>query len=263
MIHLISAANRHLYTAQIRAMHAERKRQFVDARGWRLAVRDGGEYDQFDDDEAIYLLGFDTAGDISVAARLRSTLSGGVIADIFPHLVLAEEPPIRAADTFECTRYFTTGHNRGQRGFEARSRLHISLIEAVQGLGGRRLIGLADLDLLTHLRRFSGLRLRPLGLPAPYDEGGVTIAFEIGVGCDDLQQARTTLQIAHRQLFIAPDWLPAGVDVLALERSTSVILAAPERQRRDLSDRVTRLAADIVYLPDVAGFMANLAEGGR
>ncbi len=161
MIHLMTAANRHLYPLQAQAMHAERKRQFVDGRGWRLPVRDGGEYDQFDDDEAVHLVGFDAGGDISVSARLRSTLSGGVIPDIFPHLVLDPDPPIRAADTFECTRYFTTGHNRGLRGFEARSRLHIALIEAIQGFRGRRLIGLADLDLLTHLRRFSGLRLRP------------------------------------------------------------------------------------------------------
>jgi acyl-homoserine lactone synthase len=259
MIHLITVANRHLYEAQLRAMHAERKRQFVDARGWRLPVRDGGEYDQFDDEKAVYLLGFDMAGEISVAARLRPTLSGGVIPDIFPHLILDAEASIRAADIFECTRYFTTGRHRGLRGFEARSRLHIALIEAVQDLNGQRLIGLVDLDLLTHLRRFSGLRLRPLGLPAPYDEGGVTIAFEIGVTSQDLEHARKVLQIAHRQLFVAPNWLPAGVDVLAIERSTSVLLAAPEPQRRDLTDRAARVAADIVYQPDIAALMAGLS----
>ncbi len=70
------------------------------------------------------------------------------------------------------------------------------------------------------------------------------------------------LQIRHRQLFVAPDWLPADVDVLAIERATSVILAAPEGSRRDLSDRAARLAADIVYQPDVAAFVAHLAAEG-
>jgi acyl-homoserine lactone synthase len=259
MIHLITAANRHLYAAALQAMHVERRRIFVDGRGWKLPVRDGGEYDQFDDDEALYLVGFDRDGELCVSARLRPTLSGGVIPDVFPHLVLDGGESVRAADTFECTRYFTTGPSRKLRGFEARSKLHISLIEAVRDLGGQRLIGLADLDLLTHLRRFSGLRLRPLGLPAPYDEGGVTIAFEIGVASQDLDYARAMLQIPHRQLFVAPDWLPTGVDVLALERSTRVLLAAPAVQRRDLCDQVSRLAADIVYQPDVSAFIANLA----
>ncbi|MGC1301716.1 MAG: acyl-homoserine-lactone synthase [Caulobacteraceae bacterium] len=259
MIHLVTAANRHLYEPQLQAMHAERKRQFVDGRGWNLPVRDGGEYDQFDDADAVYLIGFDSGGQISVSARIRPTLSGGVIADVFPHLVLEAEQPIRAAGAYECTRYFTTGHHRGLRGFEARSRLHIALIETVRHLNGRRLLGLVDLDLMTHLRRFSGLRLRPIGLPAAYDEGGVTIAFEIGVCANDLAHAQTVLQIRHRQLFIAPEWLPSNVDVLAIERATSVVLAAPDTDRRAFSDRVARLAEAIVYHPDVEALMANMA----
>jgi len=259
VIHLVTASNRHLYEPQLRAMHAERKRQFIDGRGWRLQVRDGGEYDRYDDAQALYLIGFDASGDLSVSIRLRPTLTGGVIDDVFPHLVANTEQPLRVADTWECTRYFTTSRHRGVRGFEARSRLHVALIETCRDLGGRRLVGLVDLDLLTHLRRFSGLRLRPIGMPAAYDEGGVTIAFEIGTTSADLERTRKTLQIHHRQLFIAPDWLPTGVDVLAIERATSVILAASDADRCMVNDTVRQAAAGIVYQPDVTTLMAEMA----
>ena len=85
--------------------------------------------------------------------------------------------PIRTAGTFECTRYFTSRHARGRPGFGTRSKLRVAMLELVQDLDGKRLLGFVDLPLLTHLRRFSGLRIHPVGFPTPY-EGGVTIAFE-------------------------------------------------------------------------------------
>lgn len=259
MIHLVTLNNRHLYHAELLAMHRERKRHFIDGRGWRLQERNGGEYDRYDDDDACYLVGFDRAGQVAVSARLRPTANGGVILDAFPHLVAATERPIGLRGTFECTRYFTSSNLRGIRGFEARSKIHISLIEAMMDFAGDRLIGLADLDLLTHLRRFSGLRLRPLGLPAPYGEDGTVIGFEIGVTPDDLEHAKRVLQIGDRQLFIAPTWLPLGSDMMAIEHAVAVVLAAPEGKRRRLRERVARVAADIVYQPDVKAVMAGVA----
>jgi N-acyl-L-homoserine lactone synthetase len=258
MIHLVTTENRRLYEEALTNMHLERKRHFVDGRGWSLDVRDGGEYDAYDDEQANYLIGFDAAGLVSVSARLRPTATGGVIADVFPQLLAPRERPIQSGRTFECTRYFTSANRRGIRGFEARSKLHIAMVEAMQDLGADRLVGLADLELLTHLRRFSGLRLRPIGLPCPYDDGGTVIAFEIGIGPDDLAHAKRVLQIGHRQLFIAPPWLPPGSDVLAMERAVAVLLAAGEAERAALRDRVSRVAEAIVYHSDVKAVMASL-----
>ena len=239
MIHLINAQNRTLYRDEMRAFHEERRRQFVDERGWRLSVRDGGEYDDYDDEQAFYLIGFSSEGEIEVGCRLRPTERGGVLPDIFPHLIAESEAPVRAPGVYECTRYFSTAIARGRAGFLARSQLHVAMIEAVQDRGGDRLLGFVDLPLLTHLRRFSGLRIRPVGLPADYDEGGVTIAFEIGVSAEDLAVTRRKLELFGRQLFVAPQWLPEGIDVHALEQITAVLAAGDE----DAAVSVRSLAA--------------------
>ena len=104
MIHLIQAANRHLYTAELTELHRERRRQFIEGRGWPLQVRGDGEYDAYDDDAADYLVGFSTGGRIEAACRLRPTHAGGLIPDLFRHLVASTEPPPAAAGSWECTR---------------------------------------------------------------------------------------------------------------------------------------------------------------
>lgn len=243
MIHLIEPNTRHLYVETLAALHRERRRQFVEGRGWPLPVRDGGEYDAYDDDRSAYLVGFTADGALDAACRLRPSTAGGVIADIFPHLVADSEPPPSAPGTWECTRYFSTAP--GRAGFEGRSRLHLAMIEHVRDRGGDRLLGFVDLPFLTHLRRFSGLRIRPVGLPATYGEGvagGVTIAFEIGVAETDLLETRERLRLPERQLFSAPAWLPAGTDVLTLERAARVLLAGGEAARRELGQQAATLA---------------------
>jgi len=259
MIHLIGAANRHLYGPELIELHRERRRQFVDGRGWPLRVQDGGEYDDYDDGRADYLVGFASDARIEAACRLRPTQDGGLIPDLFPHLVADTERPPDSPGTWECTRYFSTAP--GRAGFQSRSKLHLAMIEHVREQGGDRLLGFVDLPFLTHLRRFSGLRIRPVGLPAPYGHGeaaGVTVAFEIGVSADDLDATRARLRLPGRQLFAAPAWLPPGTDVHTLERSARVLLAAPEASRGELRDTAARLAR-AAEMTDVDQILADLA----
>ena len=258
MIHLITRSNRRLYAAQLRAFHHERREQFIVERKWNLTERDGGEYDAYDDGEALYLVGLSAEGELEVGCRLRPTLDGGVIPDVFPHLVAAQEPALRTPGVFECTRYFSTRRVRGRRGFEARSRLHLAMQECVRDRGGHRLLGFADLSLLAHLRRYSGLRIRPVGLPAPYDEDGVTIAFEIGVAEADLFDTRRRLEIPTRQLFEAPSWLPADADVLAIAQATAVLIEAGAADREILKEFARAATARIVHQPDVDALMHRL-----
>lgn len=259
MIHLVTSQNRRLYERELLAFHAARRRHFVVERGWALCERAGGEYDAYDDEHALYLLGLSGDGVLEVGCRLRPTLMGGVIPDVFPHLVAEHEPPMRAPGVFECTRYLASEHVRGRRGFEARSRLHLAMQECVQDEAGHRLLGFADLSLLTHLRRFSGLRIRPVGLPAGYDDKGVTAAFEIGVTAVDLAETRRRLEIPTRQLFHAPAWLPAGVDVLALAHATSALIEAEADGRASLAALARDLSVRVVHQPDIDALMARLS----
>lgn len=212
MIHLITSANRHLYGGVLDTLFSDRFRYFVEERGWDLSYVDGRERDVYDDELAHYLVALTPGGDIAASCRVRPTLTGGVLPDLFPHLIAPEEPPLTAPGVFECTRYFSAAHLRGRAGFAARSRLHIALLELMGELKATRLLGFVDLPMLAHLRRYSGLRLRPVGEPHPYAEGGVTVAFELGVAADDLALARARLALPGRQLLQAPAWLPPSVN---------------------------------------------------
>jgi acyl-homoserine lactone synthase len=260
MIHLIQTSNRHLYPRELTELHRERHRQFIIERGWGLRTIDGGEYDAYDDDRAFHLVGFSPDGEIDVGCRIRPTVDGGVLPDVFPHLIADTELPIRASGVFECTRYFTTARARGRQGFESRSKLHVAMLELMRDQDGRRLLGFVDLPLLTHLRRFSGLRIHPVGFPTPYDDGGVTIAFEIGVEAEDLLATRRKLAIPTRQLFVAPSWLPPGADVLALAQTTATLLNASEERRSALKTLAREAVREVVFQPDVEGLMAELAR---
>lgn len=131
MIHLVSSANKHLYERQLVEFHRERHRQFVVERGWSLRSVDDGEYDEYDDEHALYLIGLSPAGEIEVGCRIRTTALGGVLPDVFPHLIADSEPSVREMGVYECTRYFAVSSARGKRGFEARSKLHLAMLECV------------------------------------------------------------------------------------------------------------------------------------
>ena len=258
MIHLVTHKNRRLYEREMRDFHSERRQQFIVERGWRLAERDGGEFDDYDDDQALYLLGFSPDGGLEVGCRLRPTVDGGVLPDVFPHLIADHEPSLHTQGVYECTRYFSTARARGRRGFEARSRLHIAMQECVRDRSGHRLLGFVDLPLLTHLRRYSGLRIRPVGLPAAYGEDGVTVAFEIGVTTEDLQDTRRRLEIPTRQLFEAPEWTPTGTPVIALAQALAVLTEGEEDERARFSEAARLASERIVHHPDVDGLMTRL-----
>lgn len=173
MIHVITTANRELYAEQLHEMHQLRRAHFVEERGWAgMTVReDGGEYDAYDDEAMVYLLALDDDGKILAAMRMRPALTGSVIGDIFPHLIAADEAPIKAPEVWEISRFFAARAARGRGGRIARSEVRLAALEIAHGLGVKRLVGMVDLEILAPLMTDSGWRVRPLGLPAPYAEG--------------------------------------------------------------------------------------------
>lgn len=245
MIHLIHRHNRHLYCDVLTRLYAARYQHFVVERGWRLDHQDGGERDVYDDDLAMHLVGLDADGSIGVSCRVRPTLDGGVLPDLFPDLIGPQEPTLAEPGVFECTRYFAAPHLRGRAGFAARSRLHVALLELMVAIGAKRLLGFVDLPLLAHLRRYSGLSLRIVGDPQPYAEDGVAVAFAISVAADDLLRARSRLGRAGRDLFDAPTWLPQNVDPSALADAVDVLINADAAAAAQLGALAATLSRQI------------------
>lgn len=257
MIHLVTADNRHLYGPQLEAMHRDRAAYFVGDRGWSgLTVENGLERDAYDDDRALYLIGFEADGSIAASVRLRPSDDGSVLSDVFPHLV--SEGPARGAGVFEMTRYFGSRARRGASGFAVRSALHVATLEAIVARGASRLLGFTDVAALS-LLRYTGWRVRPVGLPADYAEG-TAVAFEVACGPGDLAETRARLQLDGRQLFEAPAWLPEGSDVLALAEATNVILNAPPAGRRKAISAVREVEASWQPQGDLQALIARMGE---
>lgn len=70
-----------------RSMFEERKRVFVDLLGWDVPVLARRyEIDQFDDDEAVYIVITDDTGEHAGSARLLQTDRPHILDTIFPNL---------------------------------------------------------------------------------------------------------------------------------------------------------------------------------
>jgi acyl-homoserine lactone synthase len=181
MIHIVTAKNRDLYADLLREMHRLRKVHFVDERGWSaMTVRDGGEYDAYDDEQAVYLLAVEPSGTVACSMRMRPAQGGSILQDVFPHLVADDEPSIAEPDVWEISRYFASSGARGKSGFRRRAEIRLASLEVALEHRVKRLVGMIDIEMLAPMLNGSGWRVRPLGLPAPYPEG-VAQAIEVQV----------------------------------------------------------------------------------
>lgn len=179
MIHIVTAANRPRYAPALAHMHRQRKEIFVDAYGWKLSVRDGGEYDEFDDARAVYFLALDDDGVPLCSTRLRPADDGSIIENHFPYLLAPDEPRLTDGRTWEFARAVAVGPYRGAGGAKAKAELRLAMLEHALAEGCDRFVGFMDVTGIPHLDS-TGWWYRYVGLPAPYAEG-TAIAFEVEV----------------------------------------------------------------------------------
>lgn len=209
MIHMITKGNRHLFNEELREMHQLRKIHFVDERGWsQMNVREDGEFDQYDDDKAIYFVALDGEGHVGVSMRARPTEDGCMVADTFPELIHPECTPIKTKQTWEISRIFATRTNRTRAGIRRRDEVFLASMEAAAEQGISRLVGIIDTYLLPQAMRFPW-RLTPLGLPAAYPEGEM-IGVQIPVSQEDVLRARESMALNGSVITTTPYLVSPG-----------------------------------------------------
>ncbi len=154
MIHIVTHANRRFYRAQVWDMFNERRKAFYERCGWRdLMVFEGAEVDDFDDDRAVYLMALDEEGLVDGAVRARPTEDRCILADKYPQMIGPDTPPLKGPEVWETTRIFTTERYRSRRQKGSRRAFEIGLasMEVIVAAGGRRMVGMIDLQLLPML----------------------------------------------------------------------------------------------------------------
>jgi acyl-homoserine lactone synthase len=102
-MHLVTNENRRNYRGELREMHAHRKQVFVDQLGWPLSCASELEFDDFDTDNALYLLHLGAEGRLRASARLLRTDQPHLLDTAFAHL--CEHGVPRGPFIWEATRF--------------------------------------------------------------------------------------------------------------------------------------------------------------
>lgn len=219
MIHVVTHALRGIYAEQIAAMHRMRREVFIVARGWNLEERDGGEYDQGDDDQAIYFMMLDEAGGLQVSVRVRPVLDWSILIDEMPGCIEGDAEALRRPDVWEMARHLASGQGRSVG--EARRRaaeFRVAMLEAARARGVTTIVGSVDVGLLAH-GIHAWFDLKPLGLPVVYPEGGAAVGYGIPVTDDLIHRLRQANSLLTPAAFELPSDAALTVTPAQLERT--------------------------------------------
>ena len=148
------------------------------------------EIDQYDTDEAIYLVDFDPSGDMLAHIRLTPTLRSSLIADYFPHLVEDDVDP-RGATVYEGTRFMILPTQRDKSSYWlVKARFMAAVIQWCLDQGISHVQTVIDAGTLASYVEVSML-VTPMGLPSPFGGGkgvrggGECLAFRMPI-CSEL-----------------------------------------------------------------------------
>jgi N-acyl-L-homoserine lactone synthetase len=162
MIQIIDGTNARHFRELLRAFSALRYDVFVGKMGWRLPCREPGfEEDDFDDENATYLISSDGNGQVMGGARLLDTSRRSLLAEVFPYLVNGPSP----ADpkVFEVTRFLAAPRERMTA---TAGNVCMELLWGLQAFGVwaglTHLVSVSHLGIEPILRR-AGYRFRRLG----------------------------------------------------------------------------------------------------
>lgn len=262
MIHVVTKENRTLYTNALEQMHRLRKVHFVDQRQWPGAiVRSGGEYDEYDDEEAIYLLALEANGQVACSMRLRPVRDGSVMQTVFPNLPDDQGLDMGRSDIWEISRYCSSGVVRGWRGAHRQTEMRLAALEAALAQSVRLMIGIVELDLLARLMDSSGWRVTTLGEPVPLAAGlaqavSVEVSHEALVEMQETQGMACPMSLNASRLWspLPPQEfevlsrvkaLPPPRRQMAIGLMRSFVQVEPELTGRDLEICVDRAVASL------------------
>jgi acyl-homoserine lactone synthase len=179
MIRVIDKTNFHLFPRTMDQLFRVRHSVFVEEKGWIQFERDGiYEKDQYDTEDATYVVALDNLGTAIGCFRLYPTVLPHMLSEQFPHLVLGEV--LRKTEVLELTR-FHLGKTKRQ------SSPYLELLTAIPEIGLElKLSGFTALvrTLRIPVMLAAGLLITPTGLPVLIDgESHMSVLFEVSEKC--------------------------------------------------------------------------------
>lgn len=175
MIRVIDKSNIHLFPKTMDQQFRLRHSVFVKEKGWTNFERDGiYEKDEYDNDDATYVVSLDEQGDAIGCFRLYPTTLPHMLSETFPNMV--DGSVIRRSDVHEITRFHLSKAARQATPW-------LELVAAIPEVGLE--LGLSGVTGLTRTLRIptmqaAGLSIRPTGLPVFMDgESNVSVFIDI------------------------------------------------------------------------------------
>lgn len=194
MIHIVTAANRHLYRAQIDAMHGYR-RQFAQTATGRARGEGAEGRDEFDDEAATYLMALTADGDIDCSMRARPSLGGTLLERYFPDLIDPREPPVSGPTVWETSR-FMVARDGAANGVRRTPDLILAAMEHASRQGATRIVGVTTVANLERMQA-ACINTRPLGPSWAEPKGGlVAVAAETAITPEDIDAFRRAMNRA-------------------------------------------------------------------
>lgn len=171
MIFVLEGSQRRRLGYYFEQMFSLRHQVFIKELGWNLPVSGADrEIDEYDVDEAVYLLDITDDGALHGTVRLTPSASCSLVADYFPHLVEGGVPP-RSPLVYEATRYIFLPLSRGAaENRAAKARLLAGMVEWCLAKK------LTHIQCIVDMKNFPAWvelvpQTMPLGLPQPYGGG--------------------------------------------------------------------------------------------
>lgn len=164
--------------AALRAMFAARKQVFIDLLKWDIPALDNRfEIDQFDTEDARYLILLDPDGRHRASARLLPTTAPHLLGDLYGHLCAGEPPS--GPHVWEISRFCLDPGQTSAERLSARNQLVSALADYARRQGISDYCGVAEQGWYDKIARF-GWHCGALG-PSWPDSCGRILALHIRI----------------------------------------------------------------------------------
>lgn len=186
MIVLITPENQHFHKKMVDEMHRLRHEIFCHRLGWDLKNINQREIDQFDHNQAYYLVAQDPeTSKVIGCLRLMPTTSPHMTRDIFRHLIFPSNEKPTNEITWEVSRFglCSTPRDKMDLGVirKITYKMLIAKLEFFSALGIPEILAVIDFR-IERIYRMCGWPSQRLGPPDPHHGNAIVVSFPITPG---------------------------------------------------------------------------------